>query len=216
MTRTSWPTDGPIGSEAAPSRVTPAATKPGTMRGLRRARARSLPLEPQPVPHDVVLYVTLRDVEPPIWRRLRVPDRLTLHQLHRVLQLAFGWLDYHLYEFTPVSRASAASKSGRVARGQRRSPEVRYAEPDPDWDDPDGEVQTRDSRQVTLRDLALKRGARLIYVYDFGDDWTHDVRVERVVASRVEDEGEALPMVLDGARAGPPEDAGGVLGDTVS
>lgn len=50
-------------------------------------------------------------------------------------------------------------------------------------------------------------------MYDFGDDWAHDVTVEQIVAARGGgDEGEALPMVLDGARAGPPEDAGGASG----
>ena len=153
--------------------------------------------------HDLVLHVVLRDLDPPIWRRLRVPDRLTLHQLHRVLQLAFGWLDYHLYEFTPGTPARDRSARGTAAM------RVRYGEPDPEWDDP-ADVETRDSRQVTLRDLALRRGGRLTYTYDFGDDWTHDLTVEEVIAAPEPDDG--VPMILDGARAGPPEDAGGVSG----
>lgn len=153
--------------------------------------------------HDLVLHVALRDLDPPVWRRLRVPDRLTLHQLHRVLQLAFGWLDYHLYAFTPGTPAS-----GRSARGGAAA-RVRYGEPDPEWDDP-ADVEMRDSRQVTLQALALRRGARLTYTYDFGDDWTHDLTVEQVIAAAEPDEG--VPMILDGARAGPPEDAGGVSG----
>lgn len=204
------------------SRTTAPATAPATARGraaktgaqtgaqdgakvARTPRARPTSAG---AAHDLILHVALRDIDPPIWRRLRVPDRLTLHQLHRVLQLAFGWLDYHVYEFTPEGPGTA----GGGTRGPRRTgaARVRYAVPDPEWDDGDGAPETRDSREVTLRALALRRGARLTYTYDFGDDWAHDLLVERVVAAPAPD--EALPMVLDGARAAPPEDAGGVSG----
>ena len=192
----------------------------GAPSAAKTARPRSRrgglgPTAPAPA-RDLVLHVALRDTAPPVWRRLRVPDRLTLHQLHRVLQLAFGWLDYHLYEFTPAPPATRASTSKRGARGPQVRRQVRYAEPDPEWDDPDGPAETRDSRRITLRDLALTRGARLTYLYDFGDDWAHDISVEQAIAVREgeadDDDSRPLPMVLDGARAGPPEDAGGVSG----
>ena len=48
---------------------------------------------------DCELYVSIREVEPAIWRRLRVPAELTLAELHDVLQVAFGWLNYHLHDF---------------------------------------------------------------------------------------------------------------------
>lgn len=174
-----------------PSKVPSASGRPRAVATRRSA------------PQDLVLHVALADISPPIWRRVRVPDRLTLHQLHRVLQLVFGWMDYHLYEFRPVEEAR-----GRRPRGQPvdETPRLRWALPDPEWDDPTL-VETRDSRTTTLRDLALARGAELAYVYDFGDDWLHHIRVEKVSPSR--DPDGALPSLLDGARNGPPEDAGG-------
>src|SRR5690606_16914052 len=42
--------------------------------------------------------VTLKDVKPPIWRRVQVPD-CTLGDLHEVLQIALGWTDSHLHQF---------------------------------------------------------------------------------------------------------------------
>jgi hypothetical protein len=87
----------------------------------------------RPKPRAVELRITLADIEPPIWRRVRVPDTYTLHQLHRVIQLLFGWLDYHLYEF-------------RI--GERR------------FEEPDEEAEGEDSTAVRLRDLALSTGAR--------------------------------------------------------
>src|SRR5688500_7754393 len=80
------------------------------------------------IPRDLDLRVTITDIEPPIWRLVRVPDDYTLHQLHRVLQLVFGWLDYHLYDF-------------RV--GERR------------FEAPDPEAEGEDSTAIRLRDLEL-------------------------------------------------------------
>ena len=137
---------------------------------------------------ELVLRVTLREITPPIWRRVRVPGRYTLHQLHRVVQLLFGWQDYHLYEFEAAGR--------------------RFATPDDEgWD----EIPSEDATQTTLHDLELRTGAELRYTYDFGDSWEHEIVVERLVSPSGASD-EALPMLLGGARAGPPEDAGGSSG----
>ncbi|WP_445177242.1 plasmid pRiA4b ORF-3 family protein [Rhizorhapis sp. SPR117] len=48
------------------------------------------------------LKVSLRDISPMIWRRLLVRSDLTLFGLHRVIQIAFGWEDYHLHAFKVV------------------------------------------------------------------------------------------------------------------
>src|SRR3982751_4045698 len=58
----------------------------------------------KPKPRALDLRITIAGIEPPIWRLVRVPDAYTLHQLHRVIQLVFGWLDYHLYAFTVGGR----------------------------------------------------------------------------------------------------------------
>jgi hypothetical protein len=46
-----------------------------------------------------VLRVELLDVQPLVWRRVRVPVTMTLRALHGVLQLVMGWQDCHLHEF---------------------------------------------------------------------------------------------------------------------
>jgi hypothetical protein len=81
------------------------------------------------LPRRLVLRVTLGDIDPPIWRRLLIPDRLTLHQLHRVLQLVFGWQDYHLYAFevgdrrfeAPGPRAARTEETVSAALADRRA-----------------------------------------------------------------------------------------------
>ena len=42
--------------------------------------------------------VTLLDIKPAIWRRVRVPD-CTLAELHEYIQAALGWENYHLHQF---------------------------------------------------------------------------------------------------------------------
>ena len=129
------------------------------------------------------IRVALRHVSPPIWRQLLVMTSATLHDLHRTLQEAFGWQDYHLYEFKHGAR--------------------RFEVPRND------EATGEDSTRITLADLGLKQGDRLSYTYDFGDDWALDVTV---LGTRAYDPGTTYPWCLDGARAGPPEDCGGPPG----
>ncbi len=131
------------------------------------------------------LKVTLEGVEPAIWRRVVVPSDFTLYDLHHVIQVAMGWEDCHLHEFT-IKRQ-------------------RYAVPSPeDFDNP------LDETEATLREVARPR-SKMRYLYDFGDDWSHVVVVEKILKDK--DAGDPdLPICIDGARAGPPEDAGGAWG----
>ena len=60
-----------------------------------------------------------------------------------------------------------------------------------------------------LRTVAPRLGATLVYEYDFGDDWKHDLLVEGLL---LPEEGVHYPRCLAGARSRPPEDCGGVPG----
>src|SRR5256885_8858734 len=132
-----------------------------------------------------VLGVMLSEVKPPVWRRLRVASDLTLRDLHHVLQIAMGWDDCHLHEF--------------------RMDGKRYGMPDPREDLARSPL---DEQDYTLA-AVLRRGARFEYLYDFGDEWRHEILVEDAV-SREPDAPKA--QCLDGARAGPREDCHGPLG----
>ncbi len=132
------------------------------------------------------LYVFLLDIAPPIWRRIELSSETSLSQLHKVFQAAMGWQGYHLHEF----------KIG----GQR------YGVPDTDYDLP-GEV-VKDST-VKLSKALPRKGASLLYTYDFGDNWAHSVILEDIVLIEPDTQ---YPRVVDGARACPPEDSGGSSG----
>jgi len=132
------------------------------------------------------LTVTLDQIQPPIWRRLAVPAWYTLERLHGVLQTALGWTNSHLHLF----------RFGKECVGTPYEPG--------DLD----ESYTRSDRIVRLGAVLDLGHREFVYEYDFGDGWTHSIVVDQV---RDPGEGPSLAC-LDGARACPPEDCGGVHG----
>lgn len=130
------------------------------------------------------LKVVLRGSEPPIWRRLQVPSTTTLAELHGVLQVAMGWEDYHLHQF-------------EIAR-------VTYG-----IDDGEGWGPAPKDERRTRLDRVARKGTSLVYEYDFGDSWEHDITVDDVFAA---EEGKTYPTCTAGERACPPEDCGGIWG----
>lgn len=134
------------------------------------------------------LKVMLRDIRPPVWRRFLVRGDTDLHHLHLVLQTVMGWHDCHLYEFFVEGR--------------------RYAHPEYVEHDPMYDPQTYDCRKVTLSQCLVVLKERMRYVYDFGDDWRHDVMLEDILPPGSRD----CPVCIKGKRACPPEDCGGPWG----
>lgn len=128
------------------------------------------------------LKVTLRGIKPPIWRRLEVPSDISLARLNTVIQQSFGWQNSHLHLFeTPVGR---------------------YGSHEPDLD-------IRSGAGKKLSALADWPGDKILYVYDLGDYWEHDVLVEAVQPAQAS---VAYPQCTAGRRACPPEDSGGPWG----
>jgi hypothetical protein len=130
------------------------------------------------------LKVTLRRSRPSIWRRLQVPSDITLLRLHRVLQVTMGWTDTHLHQY----------RVGNVYFGAN---------------DPEFGVVRISERSTRLNDVLCDPKERMIYEYDFGDGWEHDVILEKVILP-----GESLehPVVIAAKGACPPEDVGGIGG----
>ena len=130
------------------------------------------------------LEVTLLDSEPAIWRRFTVPSTLQLTQLHEALLAVMGWHGTHVFEF--------------IVDGTHYS--------DPELDD-EGEMS--DAAGIRLNDALTRGDGVLQYIYDWGDYWQH---VVKQIDFRPRKSGEAVAKILDGARACPPEDVGGIGG----
>lgn len=129
----------------------------------------------------VQLRITLRDIKPAIWRRVRVPSDASLGVLHEVIQAAFGWTNSHLHDFL----------IGEIRFGMV---------------DAEDEIFSVDQNAAPLGAVALAN-APIIYRYDFGDGWEHEVKVEGVTKG-----GDETIVCTGGARACPPEDCGGTGG----
>lgn len=133
--------------------------------------------------------ITLLESSPPIWRRIQVQD-CTLDKLHEHIQTAMGWTNSHLHQFD--------------IGGQR------YGDPGL-LDDGFEDFECVDSVVTSISDILPETGKRFAfqYEYDFGDGWEHEVLYE---GSPPLEKGKKYPLCLEGERACPPEDVGGVWG----
>jgi hypothetical protein len=64
-------------------------------------------------------------------------------------------------------------------------------------------------KSASLQRIVQRKGQKILYEYDFGDGWLHEILIEKILPL---DQGNAYPVCLGGARACPPEDCGGVPG----
>lgn len=132
--------------------------------------------------------IQLKGVQkPPVWRRIVVPANCTFDSFHQIIQVAFGWEDYHLYSFSP----SGYGSSPQISRPS-----------DDDWDETD-----LDSSKIKLSNIFQTEGQRYTYIYDFGDDWIHSILLEKI-----EDQTIIKAYCTTGKGACPPEDCGGING----
>ena len=129
------------------------------------------------------LKITLTGTNPPVWRRVQVPSSMLLSDLHYLIQYTMGWENAHLHEF--------------------EKEEVCYT------DVVDEELPSVQYGGMMIADLLKESGDRMIYRYDFGDNWQHDIELEEMT---IPQEGREYRVCTEGARRCPPEDCGGVHG----
>lgn len=131
------------------------------------------------------LKIVLRNIDPPLWRRVEVVDNITFYELHYVIQISMGWWNEHLFEFK--------------ADGYR----IGLVEPDED------SMKIVDARELTLSTLLHKNNQQFFYLYDFGDCWEHDIIIEKI---HPKEAGKTYPICSAGQRECPPENVGGYPG----
>ena len=126
--------------------------------GGKRIDIQKLPRLPKSAATTVHrVKASLYGAKPPVWRRLEIPSAMTLDLVHMVMQAAFRWGGYHLHAFETVC-------------GEFGAPDA-----SDDWS------ERTDEATAALAQVAGAEGAKVVYTYDFGDDWRHDIVVEKVV-----------------------------------
>lgn len=130
------------------------------------------------------LKITIRGCSPPIWRRVQVPGYATLSQLHRIIQKVFYWSDTHLHGF----------RIRNMAYGVPSAEDV--------W-------PVINEKRAVLAEVIRQEKKRFLYMYDFGDNWEHDILVEKILPL---EPGMKYPQCVAGKRERPPEDCGGPWG----
>jgi Plasmid pRiA4b ORF-3-like protein len=154
-----------------------------TFVGGKRVALQKLPRLPKKAATTVHrVKVSLYGAKPPVWRRLEIPSAMPLDLVHEVMQVAFDWEGYHLHAF-------------ETACGEFGVPD------DDDWS------ERKDEATAALAQVAAAERAKVVYSYDFGDDWRHDIVVEKIIPA---EPGVAYPRCTGGRRAAPPEDCGGI------
>ena len=133
----------------------------------------------KPIP-SYVLHISLTFSDPLIWRRVQVPGSISLATLHHVIQSSMGWSDSHVHQFL-VGKISYAPTLGSGAIKENE----RY-----------------DERNYKLQDLEEGMQFMFAYLYDAGDIWEHEIRLEEVV---ILEEELPKPVLLSGKQACPPE-----------
>lgn len=127
--------------------------------------------------------------KPPVWRRLLIPDSFTFRQFHYAIQLAFDWATEHLYQF------------------QKQAYDNNWCIGEPEED---GMMSFFSNPTMPAKKIKVKKFLeehlinKFVYVYDFGDDWIHEIVLEDINTDRIKH-----PVCLDGKGATPPENCGG-------
>ena len=190
-------------------------------------------MKPNPIPEEIGqtrekvmsihrLWVSLDQVNPPIWRRLEIASDCPLDFVADAIRSAFGWSFTHAYKFT-IKRRDYGTHNDWV----RFDPEQEYEERHrqikkqklgtrkyrqtldqlSDWMDSLPEPDDNDEDAIPLLgELVRRAGAKFKFVFDYGDWWVHTVRVEKIEAAAPD---KVYPRCVDGAGANPLEDCGG-------
>lgn len=134
------------------------------------------------------IQIALKGFKPKIWRRLLIPSDLLLSDFHKVIQTSMGWTNSHLHQFIK-------NKTFYTVKMQD----------DDFWE----EMDNVDYKNMKVTDLLKKEKDKIVYEYDFGDGWEHDIILEKILPL---DNNTKYPICLTGKMNCPPEDCGGIWG----
>jgi hypothetical protein len=123
--------------------------------------------------------VTLDVDDEEIWRRFELRGDQTLHHLHLAIQDAFEWDDDHEYAF--------------YLSGDYWDEATAYQRPG---------SGDRSAARFRLEHLPIRRGQRFVYLFDFGDEWRHEIKLEEIEKESVQ-AGVTYPRLTEQYGASP-------------
>ncbi|WP_237705309.1 plasmid pRiA4b ORF-3 family protein [Bacillus coahuilensis] len=147
------------------------------------------------------LKITLMLENHEVWRKVAVPLSTTFKELHKIIQRTFGWHNSHLHEFYIYPEAENEQTKAFPLDQKPVMHLVMNREAFHDQQD----IPTMMEGGIRIDEYMP---ARILYVYDFGDDWKHDIQIVR----KIEDYKKNYAVCLDGTGKRPPEDVGGEPG----
>jgi len=139
------------------------------------------------------LDIELSLIENNAKRKIRVGANITFERLHKVIQAAYNWHESHLYQFLLFKNGD---------EGEHPSVEIVTNK-----EEASNPKTAKLVHRAKLCDY-LNQYKHILYIYDFGDEWTHYIDV---VGSLGDFDGD-LPVLLGGENDAPPEDCGGAEG----
>jgi len=133
------------------------------------------------------IQIALKKVKPKVWRRVLIPSDLLLSDFHKIIQTTMGWANVHMHQFV--------------------IDDIYYSVKHPDddfWDESD--TVDYKKKKLCISSFLKKEKDRILYEYDFGDGWEHDIILEKILPV---DNNIKYPVCLTGKMNCPPEDCGG-------
>jgi len=130
--------------------------------------------------------ISLISIEPVIWRQIEVPSDISMADFHKVIQVSMGWSNKYKHRFVKDMTFYAPTE------------EFLYED-----------YSFKEYGKLTLKDLLEVVKDKMIYNYDFKDNWAHEV----ILLKKLEaDPNIKYPRIVDGEGNCPPERCGGVDG----
>ncbi|MDY0286663.1 MAG: plasmid pRiA4b ORF-3 family protein [Bacteroidia bacterium] len=130
--------------------------------------------------------ISILNIEPAIWRQIEVPSDISLSDFHKLIQIVMGWKNKYKHRF--VKDMTFYSPTAGLM---------------------DDEYTCREYVNMKLSDLLEVVKDKMIYNYDFKDNWAHEILLEQ---KKQPEKGVFYPRVNDGEGNCPPERCGGVEG----
>jgi len=141
--------------------------------------------------------VTLKHVGVPVWRKIQIDGNTTFYDLHRVLQVAFDWDNDHLHSFF-ANKTNGKRVDGLEITGEQHD----------DATDLFGNRTSFNENDEVLADWFKVPKDKITYVYDFGDDWHHEIVLNKTLEP---ENGISYPRCIGAKNLAPEDDTRGEL-----